>query len=397
MKKRLLFYDILAQIEHKNAIVVTGMRQVGKTTLLKQLYTEIGHDKKRLWFDFDNPLEMKVFEELDYRNIQARLKQMSGATDNERIYVFIDELQNFPEATKIIKYLIDNYGTKFFVTGSSNFYLKNLFPESLSGRKFLYDLPPLNFREYLYFQDKLSLEQAREKNISKILREQNIFMVKQFEPDYEIYLQYGGFPEVVVTEGQETKQMILKNIFKSFFEKDLKILSDHQDIRELRDLLLLLVPRVGSAMEVSKLASELGVDRPKIYSYLEFLQGVFIIRLLPKYSKSIDRAVAGGKKVYFSDNGLLNIIGKVNEAQLLENAVVNQLAIYGELNFYNKRNTAEIDVILNKEIAFEIKSTGIDNDKAKLQRLSAELELKENFVISKKFIEKSGFVSPIII
>ncbi|HBU07076.1 MAG TPA: hypothetical protein DEB09_03245 [Candidatus Magasanikbacteria bacterium] len=396
MKKRLLFYDILAQIEHKNAIVVTGMRQVGKTTLLKQLYMEIGHEKKRLWFDFDNPLDMKVFEEIDYRNIYARLQQMAGATKDEKIYVFIDELQNFPETTKIIKYLLDHYGVKFLVTGSSNFYLKNLFPESLSGRKFLYDLPPLNFKEYLYFHDKISLEQAQEKNISKILLEQNIFTVKRFEPDYEAYLQYGGFPEVVVTEGQETKQMILKNIFKSFFEKDLKIISDHQDIRELRDLLLLLVPRVGSAMEVSKLASELGVDRPKIYSYLEFLQGVFMIRLLPKFSHSIDRAVAGGKKVYFSDNGLLNIIGKVNDAQLLENAVVNQLAIYGELNFYNKRNTAEIDIILNKEMAFEIKSSGIDSDKTKLERLSADLKINKNFVISKKFIDKSGFVSPVI-
>ena len=125
MLKRVLFYDILGQIDHKNALVVTGMRQVGKTTLMKQIFEEIGQDKSKLWFDFENPLDMKVFEDIDYNVIYTRLAQMAGNTKN-RLYIFIDEIQNFPEITKIIKYLIDHYGVKFLVTGSSNFYLKNL-------------------------------------------------------------------------------------------------------------------------------------------------------------------------------------------------------------------------------------------------------------------------------
>lgn len=395
MKKRLLFYAILAEIQHKNAIVVTGMRQVGKTTLLRQLYDEVGENQKRLWFDFDNPFEMKVFEDADYRNIYIRLQQMADTHENEKLYVFIDELQNFPEITKIIKYLIDHYGVKFLVTGSSNFYLKNLFPESLSGRKFLYDLHPLGFREYLYFQDKMSLELALKNSIKDIISENNIFIAKQYELDYDTYLHFGGFPEVVMTSGFEKKQLILKNIFKSFFEKDLNILLDHVDIRELRDLLLLLVPRVGSAIDVSKLAQELNVDRKKVYSYLEFLQGVFVIRLLSKFSHSIDRAVAGGKKVYFTDNGILSTIGQVNDSQLLENSVVNQLALYGDLSFYSRRNTAEIDIILNKKIAFEVKTTGIDSDKIKLNLLSQELGVASNYVVSKNFKDKKGFVSPV--
>jgi predicted AAA+ superfamily ATPase len=167
--------------------------------------------------------------------------------------------------------------------------------------------------------------------------------------------------------------------------------------RELRDLILLLVPRVGSMMDITKLASELGVDRPKIYNYLEFLQGTFFIKLLPKFSKSVDRAVASGKKVYFSDTGILNVIGNVNDAQLLENAVINQLSDYEKVSFYNKKNTNEIDAILNKKIAFEIKSKGIIADLNKLKKISEKIGIPDSYVISKEYVDFDGVVFPMFL
>ncbi len=287
---------------------------------------------------------------------------------------------------------MDHFSVKFIVTGSSNFYLKNLFPESLSGRKFLYHLSPLTFYEYLYFHNKISLDELKKHNLRSALKPLDLFKFKKFESDYEDYLVFGGFPEVVVTENVETKRLILKNIFASFFEKDLRIISDYKDIRELRDLILLLVPRVGSMLQVSKLASELGVSRVKVYEYLEFLQGTFFIHLLSRYSKSVDRSVAGGKKVYFSDTGILNIIGSINEAQLFENAVVNQLRDFGEVSFYH-RSTAEIDVILDRKIAFEVKITATPEDYRKLARLSKEIEINRYYLISKKFREGKGILT----
>ncbi len=391
MKKRLLFYEINKYISHKNSLIITGMRQVGKTTLMKQVYDSI-NSKNKLWFDFDNPLDQKVFESIDFNNIYLNLEQMVK-DKNKKIYVFIDEIQNYPMITKVIKYFLDYYSVKFIVTGSSNFYLKNLFPESLSGRKFLYYLPPLRFKEYLYFKDKLSLKEVMGSTLSSALKQISIFKFKKYELDYDNYLKYGGFPEVVTTENKQTKKEILKNIITSFFEKDLKILSDHKDVRELRDLMLLLVPRVGSMLDISKIASELGIRRMKIYQYLEFLQGAFMIKLLPKYSKSIDRSIAGGKKVYFSDTGLLNTIGNVNDPQLLENAVVNQLSYYGDLSFYNKRNTAEIDIILNKQIAFEVKLKGVESEYIRLKKLTLTLGLKKYYLISKTYINNRGYIS----
>jgi predicted AAA+ superfamily ATPase len=386
MKKRLLFYKIKKHINHKNALVITGMRQVGKTTLMKALFDDISSSAK-LWFDFDNPLDQKIFENEEYKNIYHILaKQANLKNKKERLYIFIDEIQNFPEITKIIKFLIDHYGIKFIVTGSSAFYLKNLFPESLSGRKFLYHLEPFSFNEFLYFKNKISLQEAKIKNIEDVIKEVHGFVdFKKREIDYNEYLKFGGFPEVVLTKDEETKKDILKNIFSSFFKKDLMLLSDFNDIREIRDLILLLVPRVGSMIDVSRLAEELKTNRPRVYSYLEFLQGVFFIKLLSKFSKSIDRSVAGGRKVYFADTGILNMIGDVNEAQLLENAVVNQFSRYGDLSFYNKRNISEIDIILDKKIGFEIKSTGTRKDQNKIEKIIQSIKIEKAFVVSKNF------------
>jgi predicted AAA+ superfamily ATPase len=396
MKKRALFSQLAGYLDKKEAIIITGMRQVGKTTLMRQLYDRIS-DKEKLWFDFENPLDVKVFEDIDYNNIYKRLVILVGNSKLKKLFVCIDEIQIFPEITKIIKYLIDHYQIKFIVTGSSNYYLKNLFPESLSGRKFLFQLNPLSFQEYLYFQNKINVNELETEQISGAIKKSTLFVHKKFQTDYEDFLQYGGFPAVVLEKDKEIKKQILKNIFASFFEKDLKILSDYKDIQELRDLLLLLVPRVGSLLDVTRVASELGINRTKIYSYLEFLQSTFIIRLLPRYAKGIDRAVAGGKKVYFSDTGLLRVIGNVNDAQLFENGVVNQLSKYGKISCYNKRNTEEIDLIWENRIAFEIKLKGVRRDYVKLEKISAKLDIPEKYIISKEFIEKEGFISPIVL
>lgn len=390
MQKRFLFNEIIKYLDHKNAIIITGMRQVGKTTLMKQIYEEINSPK--LWFDFDNPLDLLSFENVDYDAIYKELVKQSSS-GKQRIFVFIDEIQNFPEITKIIKYHIDKFNVKYIVTGSSNYYLKNFFPESLSGRKFLFLLTPLSFQEFLFLKGKRDLSEYIF-DVGKLKADILFTDYKKLEFDYNDYLEFGGFPEVVITDNCDTKRLILKNIFSSFFEKDIKLLSDIKDIRELRDLILMLVPRTGNILDITKLSNELNLNRVKIYSYLELLQGVFFISLIPKYSKNIDRTVAGGRKVYFSDTGILNTIGRVNEGQLFENAVANQLKNYGELSFYNKRNTSEIDFILDKKIAFEVKLKSSSNDYERLEKISSNIGIVEFYLISKNFSESRGTLFP---
>jgi predicted AAA+ superfamily ATPase len=88
MKKRLIFDEINKQINHKNAIVIVGSRQVGKTTLMRQIFDEVESHSK-LWFDFDNPLDQKIFEDIEYKNIYERLLKMVN-NNKERLFIFID-------------------------------------------------------------------------------------------------------------------------------------------------------------------------------------------------------------------------------------------------------------------------------------------------------------------
>lgn len=391
MLKRALFHTIIPQLQHKNAIVITGLRQVGKTTLMRQLYDT--WETGKVWYDFDNPLDTLLFENIDYNAIFEDLRKAAGAKNGERFLVCIDEIQNFPEITRIIKYLVDHFKVKFIVTSSSNYYLRNLFPESLSGRKFLYVLPVLSYREYLYFNQRLK-EADLSASIETALIPRRAAALYQHKDLYETYLEYGGFPEVAITPDQETKRLILKNIFASFFEKDIKVFSELRDVRELRDMILLLAPRNGNLLDVSRLASELGINRVKAYSYLEFLEGTFFLKLLPKFTGSIDRSVAGGKKVFFADTGILNLAAKVSSGQLLEVAVANQLTHYGKLSFYNKRNTAEIDFILNNEIAFEVKQKASPADLVKLQKLASDLNIKQYYTISNTPVELEKVIYP---
>ena len=391
MHKRYLLRIIEPHLYHKNAIVITGMRQVGKTTLMRMLYNKF--EGKKLFFDLDNPLDQMTFENIDYNVIYRDLADLANLNDGEKLLVCVDEIQNFPEITKIMKYLIDHFQVKFIVTGSSNYYLRNLFPESLSGRKFLYILTPLSFREFLYFKGQLNDDDLY-LDIESAIQPKSKIQILRTREYYTEYLEFGGFPEVVLSADKETKNQILKNIFASFFEKDIKVFTELKNIRELRDLILLLASRNGNILDVTKLSSELEINRVKIYNYLEFLEGTFFLKLISKYSKNIDRTVVGGKKVYFSDTGILNLVAKVTEGQVLETAVANQLANYGELSFYNKRNKSEIDFILNKEIAFEVKQKATENDMKKLKNLCSEIGIERKYLISNSLSEIEGVVYP---
>lgn len=386
--KRKLFEKLIERINDKEIIVVTGMRRVGKTTIFRMIFDRI-ESKNKVFLDMENPLSQKIFEEEDYNNIWANLKSF-GIDNKTRVFIFLDEIQAKPEIVKVVKYLYDHYDVKFFLTGSSSFYLKNLFPESLSGRKIIFELFPLDFEEFILFKDykKEFYEKFifKEKNKNKIVYEK----VKKL---YEEYLEFGGFPQVVLAENIEKKKELLLDIFKSYFEKDVQGLADFKEINKFRDLLLLLLKRIGSKLDITKLSSELGVSRETIYSYISFLEKTYFISLISPLTKSIDREVSGTKKVYICDNGIGKHIGKCEDGGILENAIFINIRKYGEVKYYEKRSGGEIDFILpEKNIAIEVKNKGDEKDYSKLKRIAESLKLKEFYIISKEFIDKKGFI-----
>ena len=376
---------ISKHLDNKKAIILTGMRRTGKTTLLGKFYKEIKENK--LWFDFENPLDVKYFEDIDYKDIYQNFLN-EGLDKNKRIYIFIDEVQHFPDVSKIVKYLSDHYNIKFFLTGSASYYLKNLFPESLAGRKVLFEVFPLDFEEFLIFKgediDKYN-KIKKKKNITEIDYE-------RYDKLYEEYFKWGGFPEVVLEKKISFKYQILKDIFSSYYQNEIINLADYRKNKKIRDLILLLADRVGSQLDIVKLASELGITRTTVYSYLSFLNSTYFIHLIPPYSKNAHREVSGSQKVYFCDNGILNIITQLNKGQLLENAVFNQLKARGEVSYLRKKTGAEIDFILNKNEAFEVKNKASQVDVERFKRNLENLDFKKTAVLSKKYVNLDSVV-----
>lgn len=379
------------QINTKEIVVLTGMRRVGKTTLLRMIYDKINSGNK-LFFDIENPIEQRIFEEQDFNNILSNLTAYN-INENEKIYLFLDEIQAFPDIVKAIKYLYDHYSIKFFVTGSSSYYLKNLFPESLAGRKVEFTLYPLTFNEFLIFkkQNKTFYDSFKEKAINK----NEIGYTKTIKY-FDEYLEFGGFPQVVLTNDPQQKILQIKDIFKSYFEKDITLLGNIKKISAFRDLIFLLIARSGTKLDMAKIASTMNLSRDTIYSYIAFLTGTYFIHLIEPFSSNSDREISGAKKVYLCDTGFFHPglhITHISEGSKLENAAFLNIKKYGPVRYYQKRSGAEIDFILpESKTAVEIKKKGIENDFKKLHYLAEQLSMNEYYIVNYAFTSNNSFI-----
>lgn len=371
------------ELKTSQIIVLTGMRQVGKTTLLNYLFKKIASKNKAL-LDLENPLHRRVFEEENFDNIWNNLAEF-GISRKKKAYIFLDEIQNLPQVSKAVKYLYDHWQVKFFLTGSSSFYLRNLFPESLAGRKLIFELFPLTFEEFLIFKN---IKKDSPKRFSQKAERKNKIAYEKYSKYYQEYLEFGSFPAVVLEEDQQRKRQLLEEIFKSYFEKDVKNLADFKEIPKLRNLILLLVPRLGSKVDISKLASELSLARETVYNYLSFLEYTYFIFLLPRFSKSIDRQAAGQKKLFFCDTGLANLLGKASLGQLFENSVHQNLQSSHKLHFFSKKGKNEIDFIVDEKIALETKLSCSSKDISDLTKRNQNLGLREAYVVTLNFSNK---------
>ena len=386
---RQIFQKLESELITKEITVITGMRRVGKTTALTHLY-DLTKSKNKAILDLENPLHRKVFEEENYDNVWTNLKQF-GLTSKAKAYLFLDEVQNLPELSHVVKYLYDHFDVKFFLTGSSSYYLRNLFPESLAGRKIIFEMFPLSFAEFLIFK-----QIKREEIDSFALKAKNKNKVAygRLVSYYNEFLEYGGFPSIVLENDPGRKKALLSEIFTSYFEKDAKNLADFRDMSKLRDLILLLIPRVASRIEIGKLASDLSISRETVYNYLSFLEQTYFISLLSKHSASIDRQAAGSKKLFLCDCGMANVLGRISQGQLFEQSVFQNLRYDHKLSFYSKGGISEIDFIIDDKIALEVKVTMSQQDLANLKKRSAGLNIDENYILSLQYNEnKKGILA----
>src|SRR3990167_1063002 len=198
--KRKLVDEILRYLNSKQAIVIYGARQVGKTSLLKYLIQNYFTEHV---FYFD--LELKELLDLCNKGAEEVYKYLlqKGADENKRIYLIIDEVQYMENPSNFIKILHDHYpNVKLLVSGSSTFEIKKKFKESLAGRTINFELYPLSFEEFLIFKNKnYKLGKENDEAINKELIELA-----------EEYIRFGGYPKIVLENSEERKQAFLGQI-----------------------------------------------------------------------------------------------------------------------------------------------------------------------------------------
>ncbi|PIR45104.1 MAG: hypothetical protein COV10_01095 [Candidatus Vogelbacteria bacterium CG10_big_fil_rev_8_21_14_0_10_51_16] len=385
--KRALEEKIRLHINDDKVIVLTGMRRVGKSTLLRQIASGLSN---MAWFDFDNPLDVRLFTDIDYNDIYERILVHGKLDKSRRLHIFVDEAQMHPEVSKVAKYLHDHYDVKFFLTGSASYYLKNLFPESLAGRKVLLELFPLSFSEFVEFKggDTELLADLRLKESVHLLE------FEKYDSLYDEYLRWGGFPEIVLATSEVTKRELAKDIFSSYYQKEVVQLGGWHKQDAFRDLMVLLATRVGSQLDLTKISQELGVTRPTLTNYISFLEATYFISLLGKYSGSVDRTIAGSKKVYLCDNGILRVVAETDSSTQLENSIYHQLAHFraGQVHYYRNQNGKELDFVVDGKVGYEVKSTATSAYVAEAKRLARGAGLKESIVVSKNYTEEGGGV-----
>ena len=247
------------------AIIVIGARQVGKSTLFRQIVD--GRPEKVLSLNCDEP---EVKEMLSGINT-PELKMLIG---NHRIVV-IDEAQRVKEIGMTLKRITDNFPeVQLMVTGSSSLELQDRINEPLTGRKYEYHLYPISTRE--------------------LLNDGGLLAVKQ---SLEARLIYGSYPDIV-NRTEEAKELIM-NIASSYLYKDLLALEDIRRPALLEKLLIALALQVGSEVSYNELAQTVGSDSKTVEKYIDLLEKCYIVFRLNAFNRNLRNELKKSKKVYF--------------------------------------------------------------------------------------------------
>lgn len=319
---------------------VTGPRQSGKSTMLKTLLKD-----KYKYVTFDDPVTVAEFRDDPERFM--------------RIYsdkVIFDEAQKAPEIFSYVKIAVDNdrdnYG-KFILSGSSQFTMMKNISESLAGRIGLLSLLPLQFKE---IPDKL--------------HEESIFK--------------GGYPELVKREYQFGNEWYQAYI-NTYLEKDLRSVSDIGNIRDFFRLIRFLAARCSQMINLSELASELGVTVNTVKHWLSVLEASYIIWFLPPFYENLGKRIIKSPKLYFYDTGLVSFLTGIESQKQFENSI-----LAGPL--FENYIVSEIKKILehNKlfwNLYYFRTSSGLETDLVIDKNSTREwIEIKTSETFQKKFI-----------
>ncbi|MBQ7647946.1 MAG: ATP-binding protein [Paludibacteraceae bacterium] len=339
MFTRELYPVILDQCFKGKAIILLGARQVGKTTLLRQVIQTAQTEVQYLNCD-----EPQVVEALTNRNLRELVLLVGKAK-----YIVIDEAQKVNNIGLTLKLIVDNIpDVQVIATGSSAFELRNRLNEPLTGRKFEYQMYPISTNE--------------------IYQSSGYVDVKRL---LETRLIYGSYPEVL--SNLDNAQSLLLSLSDSYLYKDILTMDSMRKPDVLNKLLQALAFQIGSEVSYNELAQTIGTDSKTVEKYIDLLEKCFIIFRLNGLSRNLRNELKKAKKIYFCDNGVRNAVIQQfapvalrnDMGQLWENFFISErikrnhyLGHHCNIYFWRTTSQQEIDYIEESDgqmSAFEMK------------------------------------------
>ena len=361
MIDRLIQGQIASLLRTFPAVALLGPRQVGKTTLTRELIRNSLDDV--VYFDLENDDDIARME-----NPAFLFEQYPEAC------IVLDEIQRMPDLFRQLRPIIDQYRVpgRFILTGSASPALVKGVSESLAGRIAFAELSPVNLLEALN---------------SGITQEQHWFR--------------GGFPTALTSATDTEFTLWAANFIRAYIERDLSLLFGVSLSEVLiRNFWYMLAANTGGIWTAENYARALGVSSTTIKRYLDFMEGAFMVRQLPAWYINMEKRVVKAPKVYIRDSGLLHQLNRIKSSRELplnlivgaswEGYVIEQIyqlkPAHLEMYYYRTHHGAECDLILVDGLkpvaAIEIKYATVPSISKGFYNVLDDLKVKRAFVIT---------------
>jgi len=350
MIQRSIYPHLVDHLAKKEISLITGPRQSGKTTLMLWLKGELDQKGEPTLF-----LNLDVEWDRPHLESQAALiRKLELELGKKGGFVFVDEIQRKEDAGRFLKGLYDlNLPYKFIVSGSGSLELKERIHESLVGRKRLFELTTLTFEEFFNY-----------KTASRYHENLAAFFEIEKERAHHLlmeYLNFGGYPRVVLEDRQDEKVRVIDDIYRSVLERDVAYLLKVEKTEAFNRLIKVLAGQIGNLINYKELSSTLGTSFQTVKKYLWYAQKIFLLNLVTPYSRNVRKEITQSPVAYFGDLGLRNyalgIFGTVASPAecgfLFQNLVFLILSSIRHpglttLHFWRTKDKAEVDFIVEK-------------------------------------------------
>lgn len=339
-------------------IVITGLRRVGKSTLVVQAAQEyLADDFYFVNFEDERLLNFSVN---DFDSLYETLVSIFG---EKKTFLF-DEIQNVPQWERFVRRMHD-HGYKFIVTGSNASLLSQEFGTRLTGRSIRIELYPFSFKEFLTFKEvaipNTNVLTTREKGMLLKLSDE--------------YLISGGIPDAL----KYPKIDIHKTLYNDVLYRDIATRYQIDNVKELKELAFYLTSNVSSLISYNKLKELLKLGSVNtVKSYIDYLESSWLFFIVNKYAYSVKEQQIAAKKVYSIDTGLARTVGfsfSENKGRFMENLVfLNQRKKGHDMYYYKTKQDHEVDIFLPQSKTFIQVAQHIDNGETKKREVQALTE-----------------------